>query len=183
LIAHSKAKPGTLRAATNGTGGFPHLALELLRKQAGFDFSHIPYRGSSQILTDLMSGRVDVTIFGYSGLYPYVQDGRVNGIAVTGRKRAPNAPKIPTVGETVPGYEALGWFGYLAPKGTPAAVVNKINAAVNKALALPEIQEQARRQGLDAAPGTPADFAKAWKADYDKWGGIIHDLGLQGSRN
>lgn len=182
LIAYSKANPGRVRAATNGAGGFPHLTIELLRKQAGLDFSHIPYRGTSQILPDLMSGRVEMTIFGYSGLYPYVQDGRLKGIAVTGRQRAPNAPDIPTVGETVPGYEALGWFGYFAPKGTPAAVVNKINAAVNKAIALPEIQEQARRQGLDPSSGTPADLAQTWKTDYEKWGGIIRDLGLEGSQ-
>jgi tripartite-type tricarboxylate transporter receptor subunit TctC len=181
LIAYSKAHPGLVRAATNGAGGFPHLAIELLRKQAGFDFSHIPYRGSSQILSDVMAGRVEMTIFGYSGLYPYVQDGRLRGIAVSGRRRAPNAPDIPTVGETVPSYEALGWFGYFAPKGTPAAVVNKINAAVNHAIAAPDVQEQARRQGLDPSPGTPADFAQAWKTDYDKWGGIIRDLGLEGS--
>jgi tripartite-type tricarboxylate transporter receptor subunit TctC len=181
LIAYSKAHPGHVRAATNGTGGLPDLAIELLRKQVGFDFSHIPYRGSSQILSDVMAGRVDMTIFGYSGLYPYVQDGRLRGIAVTGRQRAPNAPDIPTVGETVPNYEALGWFGYFAPKGTPVAVVTKINTAVNHAIAAPDVQEQARRLGLDPSAGTAADFAQAWKTDYDKWGGIIRDLGLEGS--
>lgn len=181
LIAYSKANPGAVRAASNGIGGFPHLAMELLTKQAGFNFSHIPYRGTSQILPDLVAGRVEVTVFGYTGLYPHVQDGKLKGIAVTGRQRAPNSPDIPTVGETVPGYEALGWFGYFAPKGTPAAVVNKVNAAVNRALAIPGIQDQARRLGLDASPGTPADFARTWKTDFDKWGGIIRDLGLEGS--
>jgi tripartite-type tricarboxylate transporter receptor subunit TctC len=182
LIAYSKANPNAVRAASNGIGGFPHLAMELLRKQAGFDFSHVPYRGTSQILPDLMAGRVEVTVFGFTGLYPHVKEGKLKGIAVTGRQRAPNAPEIPTVGETVPGYEALGWFGYFAPKGTPAAVVNKVNAAVNRALAIPEIQDQARRLGLDAAPGTPADFGRAWKTDFDKWGGIIRDLGLESGK-
>lgn len=180
LIAYSKANPGLVRAASNGVGGFPHLAMELLGKQAGFTFSHIPYRGTSQILPDLVAGRVEMTIFGYTGLYPYIQDGRLRGLAVTGRQRAPNSPDLPTVGETVAGYEALGWFGYFAPKGTPAAVVNKINAAVNHALAIPEIQDQARKLGLDASSGTPADFARTWKADLAKWGGIIRDLGLEG---
>jgi len=182
LIAYSKANPGKVRGASNGEGGFPHLTMELLRKNAGLDFTHIPYRGSSQIVSDVVSGRVEMTIFGYSGLYPFVQDGRLRGVAITGRQRNPNAPDIPTVAETVPGYEALGWFGYFAPKGTPKAAVDKINAAVNQALASGEIQEQARRLGLDASPGTPADFAQAWKADYDKWGGIIRDLGLEGSK-
>ena len=182
LIAYAKKNPEGVRAATNGAGGFPHLALELLRKQADFNFTHIPYRGSSQIMSDLLAGRVDVTIFGYTGLYPYVQDGRLKGIAVTGPQRAPNAPDIPAIGETVTGYEALGWFGFFAPKGTPATIVDKLNAAVNRALASPEIEDQARRQGLDRLPGTPADLARILKADYQKWGGIIRELGLEGSK-
>jgi tripartite-type tricarboxylate transporter receptor subunit TctC len=182
LIAYAKANPGLIRAGSNGAGGFPHLAMELLGKQAGFTFSHIPYRGTSQILPDLVAGRVEMTIFGYTGLEPYVQDGRLRGLAVTGRQRAPNSRNIPTVGETVPGYEALGWFGFFAPKGAPAAAVNKVNAAVNHALAVPEIQDQARRLGLDASPGTPVEFAQAWKTDFDKWGGIIRDIGLEVSK-
>jgi len=182
LIEYAKKNPGGVRAATNGAGGFPHLALELLRKQAGFNFEHIPYRGSSQVMSDLLAGRVDVTIFGYTGLYPYVQDNRLKGIAVTRSQRAPNAPEIPAIGETVTGYEALGWFGFFAPKGTPKAIVDKLNAAVNRALASPEIEEQARRQGLDRLPGTPADLARILKADHQKWGGIIRELGLEGGK-
>lgn len=182
LIAYSKANPGKVRAATNGEGGFPHLTIELLKQKAGFDFTHIPYKGSSQIVPDLVSGRVEMTIFGFSGLYPYVKDGRLRGLAVTGRQRAPNAPDIPTFSETVPGYEALGWFGLFAPKGTPTAAVAKINQAVNKALKMPEIMQKAETLGLDASPGTPQDFGKAWSEDYAKWGGIIRNLGLEGKK-
>jgi len=182
LIAYAKANPGQLRVATNGEGGFPHLSMELLRQQAGLEFTHIPYRGSSQVISDVVEGRVEMTIFGYSGLYPYVQDGRLKGLAITGRQRNPNAPDIPTVGETVPGYEALGWFGLFAPAGTPADAVAKVNAALNQAMLQPQIQEQARRLGLDTQPGTPADLGKSWQADYDKWGGIIRGLGLEGSK-
>jgi tripartite-type tricarboxylate transporter receptor subunit TctC len=178
LIAYSKKNPEGVRIATNGVGGFPHLAVEQLRKQAGLNFSHIPYRGSSAILSDLMAGRVDATIFGYTGLYPFVQDGRLNGIAITRAERTPNSPNVPTVGETVKGYEALGWFGFFAPKGTPAPVIAKLNAAVNSAIASPEIEEQARRQGLDRLPGTPADLARILKTDHARWGGIIRGLGL-----
>jgi tripartite-type tricarboxylate transporter receptor subunit TctC len=181
LIAFAKTKPDGIQLATNGVGGFPHLAFELLRKRAGFNYSNIPYKGSSQIVADVLTGRVDATIFGYTGLYPYVQDGRLNGIAVTGPKRAANSPNIPTVGETVPGYEALGWFAFFAPKGTPAAAVTKLNAAANRAIGSPEIEEQARRQGLDRMPGTPADLSRVLKNDHDKWGGIIRDLGLEAS--
>jgi tripartite-type tricarboxylate transporter receptor subunit TctC len=182
LIEYSKKNPGMVRAATNGTGGFPHLALELLKQQSGFDFTLIPYKGSSQILGDVIEGRVEMTIFGFSGLYPIVKEGRLNGLAVTGRNRAPTGPEIPTVAETIPGYEALGWFGFFAPQGTPDAVVNTLNKALNNALAMPDIEEQARRLGLDRAPGTPEDFNQTWERDYQKWGGIIRNLGLEGSK-
>jgi len=182
LIAYAKAHPGKIRVATNGEGGFPHLSVELLKEKTGFDFTHIPYKGSSQIVSDVVEGRVEMTVFGFSGLYPFVQDGRLNGVAVTGRNRAPTAQNIPTVGETVPGYEALGWFGLFAPQGTPAAAIAKINKAVNEAMKDPDIMAQARRLGLDSQPGSPEDFGKAWSADYDKWGGIIRGLGLEGSK-
>ncbi|ANN66704.1 Bug family tripartite tricarboxylate transporter substrate binding protein [Bordetella bronchialis] len=178
LIAYSKANPGRIRVGTNGEGGFPHLSMELLKEKAGFQFTNIPYKGSTQIMSDLMSGRVELTVFGYSGLYPYVQDGRLIALGVTGRDRAPNAPAIPTFGESVPGYEALGWFGLFAPAGTPADVVDKVNQALNKAVADEKVQVQARRLGLDPATGTPAQFAEVWRTDYAKWGGIIRNLGL-----
>jgi tripartite-type tricarboxylate transporter receptor subunit TctC len=178
LIAYSKAHPGRVRVGTNGAGGFPHLSMELLKEKTGFDFTNIPYKGSTQIMSDLMSGRVELTVFGYSGLYPYVQDGRLIALGVTGRNRAPNAPNIPTFGEAVPGYEALGWFGLFAPAGTPADVVDKVNKALNKAVGDPQVRVQAQRLGLDPATGTPADFAKTWEQDYAKWGGTIRNLGL-----
>ncbi|HTJ99776.1 MAG TPA: tripartite tricarboxylate transporter substrate binding protein [Bordetella sp.] len=179
LIKYSKEHPGRVRVGTNGEGGFPHLSMELLKEKAGFDFTNIPYKGSTQIMSDLMSGRVELTVFGYSGLYPYVQDGRLMALGVTGRDRAPNAPNIPTFGESVPGYEALGWFGLFAPAGTPADVVAKVNKAMNKAVADPQVQVQAQRLGLDPATGTPAQFAKIWQDDYAKWGGTINNLGLE----
>jgi len=182
LIAYAKAHPGKIRVATNGEGGFPHLSVELLREKAGFDFTHIPYKGSSQIVSDVVEGRVEMTVFGFSGLYPFVEDGRLNGVAVTGRNRAPTAQDIPTVGETVPGYEALGWFGLFAPKGTPAEAIAKVNQALNEALKDPQIMAQARRLGLDAQPGSAEDLGKTWNQDYEKWGGIIRGLGLEASK-
>lgn len=181
LIAYAKTNPGGFRVATNGLGSFPHLVFELLRKQSGLNFEHVPYRGGVQVLPDLMAGRVDVTALSFSTLYPYHQDGRLRGIATTGRQRPSVAPDMPTVAETVPGFEVLGWFGYFAPKGTPAAIVNRFNAAVNKAMKNPEIEKQIVRLGLDAAPGTPAEFAQLWQKDYERLGGIIRDLGLDAS--
>lgn len=178
LIAYSKANPGKVRLATNGEGGFPHLAMELLKERSGLDFLHIPYKGSGQPMTDVMGGQVDLTIAGFSTTYPQVQAGRLKAIAVTGKNRSANAPNVPTVGETVPGYEALGWFGYFAPKGTSQATISAFNEAVNNALKIPEIKERADVLGLDTAPGTPAQLGSTWRDDYERWSKVIHSLKL-----
>ena len=182
LIAYSKANPGKVRVATNGEGGFPHLTVELLKKNTGFEYDHIPYKGASQIMPDLIAGRVEATVLGFSRLYPHVQAGRLNAIAVTGKNRPATAPGVATIGETVKGYESLGWFGLIAPKNTPDDRIKIVNAAVNKALAMPAVLEQAKKFGLVADPGTPAQFGKAWQKDYDKWAGIIKSLNLNNKK-
>lgn len=178
LIAYSKANPGKVRVATNGEGGFPHLTVELLKQKTGFTYDHIPYKGASLILPDLIAGRVEVTVLGFSSLYPHVKAGRLNAIAVTGKNRPETAPEVATIGETVKGYESLGWFGLIAPKNTPDDRIKVVNAAVNKALAMPAVLEQAKKLGLVADPGTPAQFGATWQQDYDKWSGIIKSLNL-----
>ncbi len=178
LVAYAKAKPGQLRLGTNGEGGFPHLAVELLRARTGLDFIHVPYKGSNQATTDTIGGQIDVTISGYSGLYPHVQNSKLKPIAVTSKGRPFSAPQVPAIGETVPGYEALGWFGLYARKGTPAAAVAAVNAAINTIVAMPDVAERAKVLGLDVAAGTPESFRQIWMGDYDKWGGIIRSLKL-----
>jgi tripartite-type tricarboxylate transporter receptor subunit TctC len=178
LIAYSKANPGKVRIATNGEGGFPHLAMELLRERTALEFLHVPYKGSSQPLTDVVGGQVELTVAGFSTVYPYVKSGRLNAIALTGKTRTNIAPTIPTIDESVSGYEALGWFGFFAPKGMPAASVTAFNEAVNAALKMPEIQQRADVLGLDTSPGTPAQFGTRWREDYDKWGKLIRTLKL-----
>jgi tripartite-type tricarboxylate transporter receptor subunit TctC len=179
LIAYSKANPGKVRLATNGEGGFPHLAMELLRERTGIDFIHVPYKGSGQPVTDVIGGQVELTIAGFSSTYPQVQSGRLIPIAITGKSRTPNAPNVPTFGEAVPGYEALGWFGFFAPKGTSAAAINAFNAAVNNAVKAPEVRAKADTFGLDTVSGTPAQFGAVWQEDYDKWSKLIHSLKLE----
>jgi tripartite-type tricarboxylate transporter receptor subunit TctC len=179
LIAYSKSQPGQLKLATNGEGGFPHLAMELLKDRSGLDFVHVPYKGSGQPVTDVIAGHVGFTVAGFSSVYPHVKNGRVVPIAITGKARTPNAPDVPTVGEAVPGYEALGWFGYFAPKGIAPASVNAFNAAVNTALKMPDIQQRAEQLGLDTAPATAAQFATVWREDYDKWAKQIRSLKLE----
>ena len=178
LIAHAKANPGKLRLATNGEGGFPHLSMELLKERTGIDFIHVPYKGSAQPVTDVIGGQVDLTIAGFSNVYPHVQSGRLVPLAITGQRRAANATTIPTVGESVPGYEALGWFGLFARKGTPQPAINAMNAAVNDALKAPEMRQRAEALELDISTGSPAQFAAVWSQDYDKWGKLIRSLKL-----
>lgn len=178
MIAYSKANPGAVRVATVGTGSFPHLMFEMLRKQAGFDYTHIPYRGGVQIAPDLVTSRIEVGSLSFSNGLSYISDGRLRGLATSGRSRNPAAPNLPTISETVPGLEMLGWFGFFAPKATPAAMINRINAAVNRAMANPETEKQIAKLYIDAAPGTPDDFARLWKSDYDRLSGLITELGI-----
>ena len=178
LIAYSKAHPGAVRVATVGLGSFPHLMFEMLRKQAGFDYTHVPYRGGVQIAPDLMTGRIEVGSLSFANGLSYTNDGRLRALAVSGRTRNAVAPDVPTIGEIVPGVEMLGWFGYFAPKGTPPTMINRINAAVNRAMANPETEKQVKNLYIDAAPGTPADFARVWKDDYERLSGLIRELGI-----
>ena len=180
IIAYARANPGKLTMASNGQGGFPHLAFEQIRREAGgFEYTHVPYKGSSQIPADVISSRVDVTILGYSTLMPHVEAGRMKAVAITGTRRNTLSPDLPTVGETVKGYSALGWFGLFARSGTPADVVEKVNASVNKALEMPDIVERAKTMGLDVMVGTPEAFDQTWKDDHQKWGQLIRDLKLE----
>jgi tripartite-type tricarboxylate transporter receptor subunit TctC len=178
LIAYSKANPGKLTLATNGEGGFPHLAMELLRESTGFTYTHVPYKGASQIPLDIMSGRVDLTILGYSTLIQHVQAGKLHAVAVTGPKRPANAPSIPTMAETVPGYSALGWFGYFARRGTPPQALAAINAAVTAAVQSPDVLERVRMLDLDPVPGSAQDLDAMWSKDFDRWGRLIRELNL-----
>lgn len=178
LVAWSKANPGKLRLATNGEGGFPHLAMELLRERAGIDFLHVPYKGSGQPVTDVIGGQAELTIAGFSTTWPHVQSGRLKALGVTGRERPSIAPAVSTFGESVPGYEALGWFGFFAPKGMPSAAIQAVNTAVNNALKTPEVRQKAEQLGLDIAMGTPEQFGDVWRRDHDKWGGLIRNLKL-----
>jgi tripartite-type tricarboxylate transporter receptor subunit TctC len=178
VVAFAKANPGKLRMATNGEGGFPHLAMELLKERTGFDFLHIPYKGSSQIPTDLISGRIELAIAGYSSLLPHIQSGKVHAIATTGAKRPPNLPNVPTLSEHSPGFTALGWFGFFGRRGVPEPVIASVNRAVNAALAVPEVLERARAMDLDPEPGTTKAFQAMWAEDYERWGRVYRGLKL-----
>jgi tripartite-type tricarboxylate transporter receptor subunit TctC len=179
LVAYSKANPGKLRLGTNGEGGFPHLSMELLQERTGMDFIHVPYKGNNQVLADVMGGQIDLAIGSFTTFYPHAQSGKLNAIAMTGKSRSAFAPAVASFGEGVPGYEALGWFGFFTRKGSPPATITAFNTAVNTALAKPDIAQKTLALGLDTVAGTPAQFGAIWMNDYDKWGKLLRTLKLE----
>lgn len=179
LIAYGKANPGKLSFASNGEGGFPHMAIEMLRVDAGFRYLHVPYKGSTQILTELMGSRVDATILGIGAIATYIRAGRIRLLAVTSPTRAELFPEAPTVAEVLPGYDSRGWFGYLAPAGTPPKVVALLNQEINRAMSAPDVKEKMTAIGLTVVAESPEFFAQTLRSDYEKYGKLIRTIGLQ----
>ena len=179
LIAYGKANPGKLSFASNGEGGFPHMAIEMLRLQAGFDYLHIPYRSGVQIMTEMTGGRVDASIIGIASIAPYIRAGRVRLVAVTSPTRTAQFPDTPTFDETLPGYDSRGWFGYLAPAKTPPKIVALLNKEINRAMMMPDVREKLNAVGLTVVAETPESFAQTLKSDYEKYGQLIRTIGLK----
>lgn len=179
MIAYAKANPGRLTVATNGEGGFPHLAFEHLRIMGGFGFTHIPYKGSAQIATDVMGGQVQAGIDGISGLAPHIRSGRLRLLAVTNKTRVALWSDTQAAAETVPGYESGGWFGYVAPAGTPRDIVLRLNDEINRAVKLPEIAEKLVIAGLIVVAESPEYFGDIIRSDYAKYGKLVRDIGFK----
>jgi tripartite-type tricarboxylate transporter receptor subunit TctC len=179
MIAYAKANPGKLTVATNGEGGFPHLAMEDLRILGGFTYTHVPYKGSAQIVGDLIGGQVQAGIDGITGLTTQIRAGKIRLLAVTNPTRATLWPDTPAASEAVPGYASGGWFGYIAPAGTPREVVAKLNDAINRAVRSPEIAEKLVAQGLIVVTEPPEYFGNMIRTDYAKYGKLVKDIGFQ----
>jgi tripartite-type tricarboxylate transporter receptor subunit TctC len=179
VIAYAKANPGKMSFASNGEGGFPHMAIEMLRVAAGFDYLHIPYKGGTQIVTELIAGRVDATILGIGVIAPFIRAGRIKLIAVTSPTRVDLYPDTPTIAETVPGYDSRGWFGYLAPAGTPPKIVALLNQEINRAMMSPDVKEKMATIGLTVVAESPEWFADVLRGDYERYGKLIRTIGLQ----
>ena len=177
LIALARAQPGKLSYASPGVGTPQHVGTELLKILARVDITHVPYKGA--MFTDVIGGRVTMTLQNAAAILPVVRDGRLRGLAQTSLKRSPNIPEFPTVAESgFPGFEAVSWFGLLVPAGTPSAVVSKLNQDTLKALAQPDMRAAFTKLGLDSVGNTPAEFAAIIKSDIAKWAKVIKEAGI-----
>ena len=178
MVAYAKANPGRLTVATNGEGGFPHLAFEHLRSMAAIAYTHVPYKGSAAIATDIMGGQVQAGIDGITGMTPHIKSGRLRLLAVTSPARAALWPDTPAAAEDVPGYESGGWFGYVAPAGTPREIVQRLNQEINRAMRSPEVSEKLVNAGLLVVTESPEYFSALLKKDFAKYGKLVRDIGF-----
>ena len=174
FIAYAKAHPGKINMASAGVGGPQHVAGELFKYMAGVDLVHVPYHGSTPALVDLMAGQVQVMFDVTPSSLPQIKAGKLRPLAVTTPERLDVLPGVPAMAEFLPGYEAFGWIGFGAPKGTPPAIIATLNKAFNGALADPTVKARlADLGGIEMAPNTPAEFAKFIAADTDKWRKVV----------
>ena len=177
LVAYAKAQPGKLSFGSSGTGTSPYLAMELLKQETGIELNHVPYKGSSQAVVDLLGGHVQLMFGAIPTLEPYVTSGKLRAIAVSSPKRLEAFADIPTVAETVPGFDASSWYGILAPAGTPTTIVNKIQGDIYTALQTPEVRNFIINSGFDVIGNKPQEFSTVIQKDMDKWGRLLKSLG------
>ena len=176
----AKAKPGQVNFASPGNGTVAHLTEELFQKAAGIKTQHVPYKGANQALTDVISGNVELYMSSVPTLLGHIKQGKLRALAVTSAKRVDDLPNVPTINESgYKGFDAVTWFGLLAPAATPKDVIAKLNAEFNKALKLPELSKRLGDEGADTAGGTPEEFASLIKGDIPRWGKIVKESGAK----
>jgi tripartite-type tricarboxylate transporter receptor subunit TctC len=179
LVALTKSKPGKINFASSGNGTPYHMAGELFKYMAGVDMTHVPYKGSSGARTDIVGGQVDVMFDAETTMAEFARNGQVRMLGATGLARSTNLPDVPTVAETVPKYEATIWLGFMAPKGTPADIVTKLNAAMRKIVNNPEVKTTWAKQGAVPLSMSVAEFEQYLNADIAKWANIVKVSGAK----
>lgn len=178
LVQMAKAEPGKLTFASTGLGGTPHLAGEMLKQRAGIDMLHVPYKGASPALTDLLSGTVSVGFMTALAALPHMQSGRLTPLAVASEKRLPQLPNVPTMAEAgIPDFEVSSWNGLLAPAGTPPEVVARLNREMAKILAAPDVREKFEDHAAEAVGGSSEKFYGYIKSEIGKWGAVVRASG------
>ena len=180
VFALAKAKPGQMSYGTGGYGSSNHLSMELLKSMAGVNITHVPYKGDVPAMIDAMAGQIEMSVPTVVAASPYVKSGKLRAIAVTSSKRVGSLPDVPTVAAAgVPGFESVSWGGVMAPGGTPAFVVNKLNAEIVRILRLPEIQERLQALGAEVVGGSPAEFSAYLEAEIAKWSKVARAAGVK----
>jgi tripartite-type tricarboxylate transporter receptor subunit TctC len=178
FIAYAKANPGKVAYASAGPGSTNHLCGALLEKMAGIEMLHVPYRGGAPAVTDTVAGQCQVFFTAGTQSLAHVKAGRLKLLAVTEAQRSPLLPDVPTVGETVPGYEMTVWYGAFGPAGMPKDIVTKLNGEISRALFLPEVKQRMADIAVEVKSSTPEELGERMRRDTEKWGGIIKGLGL-----
>lgn len=180
LVTAAKANPGSVNFATSGNGTVAHLATELFQREAGVKLTHIPYKGASQGINDVIGGQVQVYVSSIPTLIGHIKSGKMRALAVTSQQRVDDLPQVPTVAESgYKGFEAVTWFGILGPANLPKDITMRLNTEINKALQTPELQKKLNDQGADVAGSTPEQFGKLIQNEMAKWGRVVKESGAK----
>jgi tripartite-type tricarboxylate transporter receptor subunit TctC len=179
ILAAAKAHPGELSYGSGGIGTATHLSGELLGIMAGVKLVHVPYRGAGPAMVDILGNRIQMVFGAVQPTLSYVKSGKLRAIAVSSLKRMRALPDVPTVAETLPGFEAAGFWGISAPAGTPPEIVDKVNKDIGEVLAMPAVQQQLDAQGFEPVGGPPEAFAKHFTGELKKWGDVIQKAGIE----
>ena len=179
LIAYDKANPGKLNYGSGGTGSASHLGTELFNQMAGTKLTHVPYKGGGPALNDLLGAQIQLMLGGFPQVFPHIKLNRLRGISVTTAKRSSAAPDIPTVGETVAGYEVIAWYGVLGPKGLSKDIVGRWNSEINRVLQLHDMKERIAGDGMEPGGGSPERVGELLKRDVAKWQRVIKVGGIK----
>jgi tripartite-type tricarboxylate transporter receptor subunit TctC len=180
LVAFARANPGRLSYASSGSGAASHLSAELFKSMARVDLLHVPYKGTGQAVIDLLAGQVDLLFAPSQAVIQHVRAGKLKALATTGARRTETLPDLPTVAESgLPGYEALGWFGLLAPAATPRPIVERLSADANRVLAEPAVRSRMIALGADPRGNTPEEFARFIRDDQAKWAKLMREAGIK----
>jgi tripartite-type tricarboxylate transporter receptor subunit TctC len=178
LIRLAKAQPGKIPYGSAGAGSSTHLSMTLLETMAGIKLLHVPYKGGGPAVKAMMAGEVQCALVPIPTAYPHIQSGLMRAVAVSGTKPSPALPGVPTIAQTVPGYEFMTWYALVAPAKTPAAVIAKLNHAAVAALKRPELAAKLSKAGLDPQPSTPEEFGRLLKSEIEKWRTVIEKAGI-----
>jgi tripartite-type tricarboxylate transporter receptor subunit TctC len=179
VIAYAKASPGGIEMASSGNGTLQHLSLEMFRFMTGTKVNHVPYRGGGIALTDVMAGQVKFFFANGSSVVGLIKGGKVKAIAHTGKGRLNSLPDIPPVSDTIPGFEAYEWNGVFVPHGTPAAIVKKLNGALNEAIASPEVKERFAQLNIESRANTSEEFRAFVKEQMERWGKVVKEANIK----